>query len=89
MRLKRTGILTKIVLGVVFVYALVMLVRLNDQNAEAKSRLDDYKRQEAALAADVDKMTYDLEHRNDPEVIEDIAREHGYINPGESIYKAS
>ncbi len=88
MRVKRSSILTKIVIVVLLVYAVVSLIRINDRKAQAQEDLADLKRQEAGIAADNDDMQYALEHRDDPEVLEDIAREHGYTYDGEEIYVA-
>ena len=86
MRFKRTGILTKIVIAVVFIYALVSLARLNDRKAEAQEQLQELKQQEAQLAAENDRMQYAIDNADDDEVIRDIAREHGYVDPDEKVF---
>ena len=73
MRLKRTGILTKIVIAVLVVYAVVSLIRISDRRAEAQSELDDLRRQQAAIAAENDDMLYAINNKDDPDVIRDIA----------------
>lgn len=89
MRVKRSSILTKIVLAVLFIYALVTLVRISDRKAQARADLEELIRQESVLAAENDGMEYDIAHKDDPEVIEDIARnELGMTNPDEKIYYA-
>ena len=76
MKVKRTGILTKIVLVVLFVYALVSIVRVNDRKAQAMENLDELQRVETELA-----------EKNDD--IRSIARDHGMTDPGEEIYYGS
>ncbi len=89
MRLKRTGILTKIVIAVLVVYAVVSLIRISDRRAEAQSELDDLRRQQAAIAAENDDMLYAINNKDDPDVIRDIARDElGMIDPGEEIYSS-
>ena len=86
MRLKRTSILTKIVIFVLLAYAVVSLMALNDRRAEAEAELDDLRRQEAAIAAENDGMRYAIENKNDPEVIRDIARDElGMVDPEDSF----
>lgn len=87
MRLKRTSILTKIVIVVLLVYAVVSLMALNDRRAEAEAELDDLRRQEAAIAAENDGMRYALDNKDDPEVIREIARDElGMIDPDDEDY---
>lgn len=74
MKLKRSSIFTKIVLAVLLVYALVMLVMIGDRSKPASEELEELRRQETALAADIDKMQYAIDNKDDPEVLEDIAR---------------
>ncbi len=88
MRLKRSSILTKIVLVVLVVYALVMLIHIGERTSDAKALLEDLRRQNAALAADVDGMQYAIDNKDDPAVIEDIIRDKGYVYPGEEIFSA-
>ncbi len=86
MRLRRTGMLTKIVLAVLLIYALVTKIGQSDLEKQKRSELEELKNYEAQLAASVDGMQYDIEHSTDEDVIRDIAREHGFIDPGEEIY---
>ncbi len=86
MRLRRTGILTKIVLAVLLVYALVTKIGQSDLEKQKRSELEELKSYESQLAASVDGMQYDIDHSTDEDVIRDIAREHGFTNPGEEIY---
>ena len=89
MRLKRTGILTKIVIVVLMMYAVVSLIRISDRRADAQAELEDLRRQEAAIAAENDDMQYALDNKDDPDVIRDIARDElGMIDPGEEIYSS-
>ena len=86
MRLRRTGILTKIVLAVLLVYALVTKIGHSDLEKQKRSELEELKSYEAQLAASVDGMQYDIEHSAEEDVIRDIARKLGFIDPDEEIY---
>lgn len=89
MKIKRSSMLTKIVLAVLLIYALVTLVTIADRTKDAEARLEEEKRVEAALAAENDGMMYDLEHKDDPDVIEGIARDKlGMTNPDEETFYA-
>lgn len=89
MKVKRSSMLTKIVLVVLLIYALVSLLRIADRKADAQAALDDLMRMEAMLAAENDGMQYDIEHMDDPDVIKSIARDKlGMVNPDEHTYYA-
>ncbi|MCD7903035.1 MAG: septum formation initiator family protein [Oscillospiraceae bacterium] len=87
MKLKRTGTIMKIVILAIIVYAVVTLVSLRGNIAEAET-------DQAALQAQVDaalqenaELEYDIEHADDPEVIAGVARSKlGLVLPGEKIY---
>lgn len=85
MRVKRTGILTKIVIMVLLVYGVVSLVWLNSREAKAREDLAEKRRYDAQLAAEVDELEYEIAHSDDPEVKEKIARDDGYVYPDEEI----
>lgn len=88
MRLKRTGILTKIVLAVLLVYALVTKIGQADLQSQKAKELQELKDYEAQLAAEVDDMQYAIDHSTDEEVLRDIAREQGFTDPDEQVYYA-
>lgn len=89
MRLRRTGTITKIIIVVLLVYAVVSLVHLADMRAAAQGDLDALRDREAELAAENDDLRYSLEHSDDEEVIRQKARDElGLVDPGEEIYTA-
>lgn len=88
MRIKRSSILTKIVLAVVFVYALVTLVMIGERKVDARAQLEEMRLQELELASNVDSMQYAIEHKDDPDVIEDIARQNDLKYPNEKTFYA-
>lgn len=89
MRIKRTSILTKIVIVVLLVYAVVSLMAINERRAEAEAELDDLRRQEAAITAENDGMRYAIDNKDDPDVIRDIARDElGMVDPDDGDYSS-
>ena len=90
MKVKRAGLLTKIVV-------LALLIGLSIALLDLRSRLEDAQAQKAALTAQVDAQTQvnaDLsdavENSGDPERIQDIARDRlGLAAPDERIFIAS
>ena len=89
MRLRRTGTLTKIIIAILLVYAVVSLVRISAQRDARLAELADLRRQQADIAATIDDIQYKVEHSDDDDVIRDIAREElGLVEPDEQIYYA-
>ncbi len=85
MRVKRTGILTKIVIAVLLLYGVGSLVWLSGREAKARAELAEQQRYRAELASQVDKLQYEIDNSDDPEVKEKLAREDGYVYPDEQI----
>ena len=85
MRVRRTGILTKIVITVLVVYGVVSIVWLNGREVKAREALAEQERYRAELAARVDELQHEINNSDDPEVKEKIARGDGYVYPNEQI----
>ena len=87
MKLRRAGIVTKLVVLILIVYAVVTLIDL-------QTRIDNAEREQAALAeavadkrADNEALRYEIEHSGDPETLEELARDKlGLVLPGEQIF---
>lgn len=87
MKLKRSGILTKIVILALIVYAAISLVN-------TKGRIEKAEVDRLLLQAQVDvvlqenaELEYDIAHAGDPETIAEIARTKlGLVMPGEKIF---
>ena len=87
MKLKRSGILTKIVILALIVYAAITLtgIRTNIERAE-KDRAALQVRVDAMLQENAE-LEYDIQHAEDPETIAEIARTKlGLVMPGEKIF---
>ena len=87
MKLKRSGILTKIILLAIIIYAVCAI-------ASSRSRIEEAEENRDLLQAKVDaalqenaELSYDIEHADDPETMEEIARTKlGLVEPGEKIF---
>ncbi len=89
MRLRRTGILTKLILLVLAVYAIVALSRLRGQIENAQAQTEELQKQVAELTVENDEMQYAIDNSDDDDVIRDIAREKlNLVEPGEEVYYA-
>lgn len=86
MRLKRTGLLTKVVIVVLLVYLATSLLDLRGQ-------IQDTQQQQQALSQQVEdqrlanqQLQEAIENSDDPDTLERVAREKGYVKQGETLY---
>lgn len=88
MKLKRAGILTKLIVVILLVYAVSTLAglhsKISDANAELARLQDTVDAQNAKNA----ELEYAVNNSDNPSVIEDIARERlGLVYPDEKIFR--
>ena len=88
MKRKRAGILTKIIIAALLVYSIWMLADLHGRVREAENTRDELLQVEAALTAENSELRYAIDHKDDDSVMEDIARDEGYIFQNEEVYYA-
>jgi cell division protein FtsL len=87
MKLKRAGIITKLVILALLVYAGISLFALKQQTEQAKAQRDELQRRVDGALQENSELEYDLNHSDDPEIIEDIARNDiGLVRPEEKIF---
>ena len=87
MKFKRTGLITKIVILAIIVYAGISLVTLKVQVSDARAQRDGLQTQVDGELQKNTELQYDIDHSTDPDTIEDIARSKlGLVNPGEKIF---
>ena len=87
MKLKRSGIITKIVIAALLVYAIVTLISVYAKTRAAEAENAALSGQIASTAESNEKMAYRIEHSTDDDVISDIARsEYGLGVEGEHTY---
>ena len=85
MRLKRTGIFTKVIIVVLLLYAVTTLIVLRGKIETAEETLDERLKTRADLTASNDDMQYALDHSEDDEVLEDLARREGMVYQDEGV----
>lgn len=87
MRFKKAGLLTKLLILVMVIYAAYNIATVQVNIADARRNLDTLT-QEVEDAQQVNaRLNYEIEHKDDPETIEQIARAKlGLVKPGEKIF---
>lgn len=86
MQFKRAGLITKVVIMVLMIYMTVSLLNLRVQIQSAQSQRDLLAAQVAAQRLDNQQLTEAIENSDDPGMLESVAREKGYVKPGETLY---
>ncbi|HHU22893.1 MAG TPA: septum formation initiator family protein [Clostridiales bacterium] len=87
MKLKRAGIITKVAILALAVYAVISLISLNAQVAEARKVREETQAEVEKLTQSNAELEYEISHGDDPKTIEDIARDKlGLVMPGEKIF---
>lgn len=86
MRFKRASFLTKIVVLVLLIYLATSLLDLRGQIQNLQGQLDGKEQQVADLRQENEEKSYAIENSEDPEVIEEVAREKGYQDKDAVLY---
>lgn len=87
MKLKRSGILTKIIVIILVAYAAISLLRLRERIEEANRQKALLEDRADALELENADLQYMIDHSDDDEVKEQIARDElGLIQQGETVY---
>ena len=87
MKLKKAGLITKIVILAIVAYMALSLVGMRGQVASAKVERDRMEDQVKSLAAANAALEYEIAHNQETETIESIARDKlGLVLPGETVY---
>ena len=86
MHFKRAGLITKVVIMVLMIYMTISLLNLRTQIQTAQGQRDTLAAQVAAQRLDNQQLVEAIENSDDPEMLESVAREKGYVKPGETLY---
>ena len=87
MRRKKAGIITKIVIIALVVYAAVSLINMRARIGAALIRLDEAKQQVAENEATNQELQFKIDHKDDEEIIADVARDDlNLVEPGEKVF---
>ena len=87
MKLKRTGLVTKLVILILAVYAIVSLTNIHGRIDAARQSLAEREAERQSLEAGNAAMRSEIEHSDEQETIIHIAREKfNLVLPGETVY---
>ena len=87
MKLKKAGIITKIVVIALLVYGFVTLVVLMGKIDDVKAEQDLLRQEAQDLEIRNAELDYAIEHSTDDEVISDIARDElGLVDPEDKVF---
>ena len=87
MKLKRSGILTKVIVIILVAYSAITLLRLWDRIEEGKNQQEVLEDMADALEMENADLQYAIDHKDDDKVKEQIARDElGLIKEGETVY---
>lgn len=87
MKFKKAGFLTKLLILVMIVYAVYNIIDVRANIAEAQQNLNTLTQQVEDATQAKAQLDYEIEHKDDPETIEQIARAKlGLVKPGEKIF---
>ena len=87
MKLKRAGLLTKIVILAALVYAAISMLNLRTKIAAAEADRNALKAQVAQQAVTNKALSDDIARSTDPDKLEEIARNKlGLVVPGEKVF---
>ncbi len=87
MKKKRSGILTKVLLIAVLIYAAASLITMSGKIKAAEDERDFLQQQAQDLENENTDIKDKIENSEDEKVIEDVARaELGLVYPGEKVF---
>ena len=87
MKLKRAGIITKVLLLAIVLYAAVRLAMIHSETRDLQNQIEQLERQSQTLTEQNAALEYQIAHSDDDETREEIARDKlGLVKPGEKIF---
>jgi cell division protein FtsB len=88
MKLKRAGIITKMVVFALIIYASVTLINLRAQIDAARTQQLALKEQVTQKETSNAELQYKIDHSEDKDVMADVARDDlNLVEPGEKVFK--
>lgn len=86
MRFKRAGFVTKLVVLALLIYLATSLLNLRGQIQGVEEVRDALARQVADQQLENQALSDAIEHSDDPEMLEQVARDRGLVKQGEELY---
>ncbi len=87
MKIKRAGIITKLVILILIVYAVITLITLRERIGEASAQESELEAARDDLRRTNENYRYEIDHSSDEDTIAEIARDKlGLVYPGERVF---
>lgn len=86
MRFKQAGFLTKLVIVVLLIYMATSLLDLRGQIRDAEQARAALEEQVKQKQLENQQLSAAIENSDDPDMLERVAREKGYVKSNETIY---
>ena len=86
MRFKRAGFVTKLVILALLIYMATSLLNLRGRIQGVEELRDTLARQVADQQLENQSLADAIEHSDDPEMLEQVARDRGLVKQGEELY---
>ena len=86
MKLKQAGFLTKIVILALMIYMAISLLDMQNQLQETRALKEALEKQVASQQIENQRLADAVENSDDPAMMEQVAREKGYVKQGEVLY---
>lgn len=87
MKLTRSKLITRIIVFALVIYAGISLITIRGKTEAAQDELNEVRKAVAELEIANAELEYELENRDEPGVIADIARSNlGLVLPGEIVF---
>ena len=87
MKIKRAGIITKLVILILIVYAVITLITLRERIGEASAQESELEAERDDLRRSNENYRYEIDHSGDEDTIAEIARDKlGLVLPGERVF---
>ena len=86
MRFKRAGFVTKLVILALLIYMATSLLEMRGQIQSVQEERDVLARQVAEQQLENQELSQAIENSADPEVLEQVARDKGFVRRDEVLY---
>ncbi len=86
MTFKRAGFLTKIVVLILLIYMALSLIDVRGKIQGVQTQRDDLARQVTDQRLENQKLADAIANSDDPEMLEQVARDRGYVEKDETLF---
>ena len=86
MKLKRAGMLTKVIIVVLLIYFTTSLLDLEGKIQDTEKEIGALQEQVEQQKIQNQQLQLAIENSDDPETLERVTREKGYVKQGETLY---